>query len=577
MLDRAIQAIAGVSRNLARLFPIPVLGKIPRVVQLYLALGIGFTALSVILLWPITGGDYPPGVDTATFLHLSWIADLAVSGQLENPLQDPYWYGGFFYLIYPPLGYGLVGVISAVTSINFVNIYNFLFILSYGAMGVSTWFLAREFGLRWWSAVAAGLLTTIAYPALSSVFLWGWFTSVMAMPFALVSFALLERSLRRHSGRLVVMAGALLAIATLIHHMTSLALVLGLLAWFVYHLGVGQYSRRDLVIHSLIYSVTTAIIIAPWAIPFLLEASNVGFRREIPGNWLPTLGAYRANILDPSLIGGFIYPSYLGIVPAALALAGVVIALIERHRMAGAALILLVMVWFSMGAKANPLIRYYPLSSLDVARFQLYVVPFMALLAAMLVEHFLSLARETWPQLRLLSLWRPLVVTTLVLVLAYPVYNAWQARSLAHPYQVQPQVQQALNWLATTPPNLQGKPASVFSIGLWNWHSFLVPALAHRPLVDGWHDEGAANNVRLIRRLRGMAWIGGDPVDPVAAHQILTALGADYVLLHRAYWSGERAAEFWDQLERNPDRFSLRERWGDVGVFQVLKTDTPRL
>ena len=72
-------------------------------VLLHLAVAMGLTGLSALLLWPITGGDYPPGVDTPTFLHLSWVVELAFSGNLDNALEDPYWYGGFSYLIYPPL------------------------------------------------------------------------------------------------------------------------------------------------------------------------------------------------------------------------------------------------------------------------------------------------------------------------------------------------------------------------------------------------------------------------------------------------------------------------------------------
>lgn len=76
-------------------------------------------------------------------------------------------------------------------------------------------------------------------------------------------------------------------------------------------------------------------------------------------------------------------------------------------------------------------------------------------------------------------------MVTTVLVLAYPAYTAWQARSRAQLYRVEPQVRQALDWLAATPPDAAGNPAKVFSVGLWNWHSFLVPTLADRPLVDG--------------------------------------------------------------------------------------------
>ena len=240
--------------------------------------------------------------------------------------------------------------------------------------------------------------------------------------------------------------------------------------------------------------------------------------------------------------------------------------------MAAVALVLLALVWFSMGANANPLINYYPISSLDVARFQLYMVPFLAILAAVAVERLLTLIRRSWSGFRSLLIWRSLVLAALVLVLTFPGYTAWRARSLAEPYRIQSQVQQALDWLADTPLDVEDNPPQVFGVGLWNWHSFLVPTLSDRPLIDGWHDEGAAN-VRLIRRLRQMAW-GQEPVDGPEVHVILTTLGADYVLLHRSYWLGERAVEYWDQFLERPDLFQLRGQWGDVGVFGVLSSQS---
>ena len=104
----------------------------------------------------------------------------------------------------------------------------------------------------------------------------------------------------------------------------------------------------------------------------------------------------------------------------------------------------------------------------------------------------------------------------LILVLAHPAYEAWQARSLANPYRVEPSVQQSLDWIASTPLDQEGNLPEVFVVGLWNWHAFLVPTVSGRPLTDGWHDEGAPN-VELIRQLRNMAWIGGEPVDAESA------------------------------------------------------------
>lgn len=67
-----------------------------------------------------------------------------------------------------------------------------------------------------------------------------------------------------------------------------------------------------------------------------------------------------------------------------------------------------------------------------------------------------------------------------------------------------------------------------------------------------------------------MTWITNEPVDVVAAHHILTTLGADYVLIHRAYSPGERAAAFWEQAQQNQTLYSLRNTWGDIAVFEVL-------
>ena len=133
----------------------------------------------------------------------------------------------------------------------------------------------------------------------------------------------------------------------------------------------------------------------------------------------------------------------------------------ERRRLASVALMLLVMVWFSMGANASPLIRYYPFSSLDVARFHLYMVPFMALLAAMSSQRFLEMARGSKFQLLAPQVWSFLATVVVALVLVHPVYDAWQARRQAEPYRVEPEVRQALDWLATTPLDAQGNPPKV--------------------------------------------------------------------------------------------------------------------
>jgi len=559
----------------------------------HLAVFGAFSLLGAMLVWPIFGSGYPPGVDTATFLHLSWVTKLAVSGQLANPFEDPYWYGGFPYLVsYPPLGYGLVGVISFVTRLGLLDVYNVAVVMAYGGLATATYYLARELGLRQWSAALAGILTAVAYPVLSAIFLWGWFTSVLALPFGLVAFMLLERSLRTGNWRAALWGGLCMALSILTHHMTGLSLGLGLVGWFAFHAISGTYARRQVIVFSGLFTIATALLAAPWGIPAIMHILDVGFRREVPGLWLPSLTIYRAHIIDTSRIGDHVYPSYLGITLMVLALGGTVYALLERRRLAGVAVLLLVLVWFSMGANVNPLIRTYPFSGLDTARFHLYMAPFMALMGSALVERGLDVLRGVWPTLapripsgrvqRILQrylgqVWYALAVAALALILVFPFMDAWKARQFMGPYQVKESVGEAISWLADLSPgaspvgSAQGvdmNKGRVYSVGLWTWHSFLIPYLADQPLADGWHDEGAPN-VHQIRQLRLMGWTRN--VDIQKAHQLLSELGVSYVLVNRVSdFPGDAANLFWEGFEAHPGWFAKQQQWGDVAVFRVI-------
>ena len=534
-------------------------------------IGSGFIILAAFLLWPITGGDYPPGVDTPTFLHLAWVTDLAVSGELSNSLEDPFWYGGFFYLVYPPLSYGIVGLLSALTPASLVHSYLSVLILAYGAFGFSVSFLAREFGLKWWPATLAGFFVLLAYPSLNSVFLWGWFTTVVSLPFALLSVAFLERSVQRQSWRWAVAAGVLMALSALAHHMTALTISFGLVPWLLIHLAQGPGMRRDTVVRMLLAATTTVILILPWAIPFLVTTSDTDFRREIPGNWQASLSTYVSHVLNPDLVGEFVFPSYLGVVLTTLALIGLFLSLIERNRLAGIALTSILLLWFSLGTEGNPLIDHYPFSALDIARLHLFLVPFLAILAASTVERFASAIALARQSLQTPVGWGIAVVVTTVVVLSYPAYTALEARSLAESYVVESSVAEALNWLTEESGTEDTEGSSIFAVGFWNWHAFLIPTLAERKIVDGWHDEGA-DNVKLIRELRNMAWAGGEPVDAQRVHEILVQLKGKFVVLHGSYWVGERANEYLETMRQRPDLFVFRQSWGDIRIFEVLET-----
>ena len=110
-------------------------------------------------------------------------------------------------------------------------------------------------------------------------------------------------------------------------------------------------------------------------------------------------------------------------------------------------------------------------------------------------------------------------------------------------------------------------------MGLWTWHSFLIPYMADRRLVDGWHDEGASN-VRLIRELRMMGWTGNVDID--RAHDLLAELGAEYVLVKRvSEYSGEHSELFWEEIEAHPEWFEKREQWGGSWPSSGYFRNTP--
>ncbi len=363
------------------------LARVPGWVYRRVALLGGFSLLATVLLWPILGSDYPPGVDTPAFLHLSWVTSLAVKGQLAQPLQDPYWYGGFPYMVaYSPLGFSLIGVASALTGLSVISVYHVAMVTSYAAIGVASYWLGRELGLGWWAAILAGTFVVLAYPVMASLFLWGWFTSVMALPFFLIAYGLIERAIRTHKWQLAAWGALIMSLAVLIHTTTVLSLGLGLSGWFAARLIVDPDNRSALVLYSGLFAGIVALVIAPWGIPFLIHLLDVGFQREVPGIWLTDIGTFGSKAMDSGLIGMYSYPLYLGVLLVALTLAGGAYALLERGRLAGVVVMLLVLTWFGMSANLNPIIRLYPLSGLDTSRFQLYMMPFMALLAAAFVE-----------------------------------------------------------------------------------------------------------------------------------------------------------------------------------------------
>ncbi|GBD11842.1 hypothetical protein HRbin23_01521 [bacterium HR23] len=359
-----------------------------------------------------------------------------------------------------------------------------------------------------------------------------------------------------------VLGGGCFGLGALAHHMTALAVGLALVPWGVYHLVRGTYRRWNFAKVCIVFISVSLLTVAPWGVPFLAHALEVGFRRDIPGVWVFPLATYAWRAIIPYYIGRYIYPSYLGASIVFFALFGVAYAVVEGRRLPGLALTVLTLTWFSLGIGGNPLYHFYPFSGLDVARFSLFTAPFLALLASGVVE---ALAREVATvQARL---WFPVVkggLVALVLagLVALPLRDALTFRGRMHPYQVDPEVREAMSWLA----NHTGEDEAVFGGGMWFWDTFLIPYLARRPIVHGWHDEGAST-WREVRSLRYALWFGYGTAESVYA--TLTVLGARYLVVGEGLFSPEAAPLFRAMLEKRPDLFPLLAQWGKVRIYGV--------
>jgi hypothetical protein len=519
---------------------------------------------ALLLLLPIFGNGYPPGVDAPTFLHLAWTTKLAITGKLGNPFIDPYWYGDFPYLrAYPPLAYGGISLLSTITSMPLEVAYRLLLYLAYAGTAVAVYWLALEFRAHKWAAFFAGLLLLSGYPMFMAMGAWGWFTSLFALPFALVAYGLLERSLRTGKRRTAAIAGLLFALSFLAHHMTAFAFALALGPWFIYKLAANQSMRRKTVELGSIFLAAALIVALPWAIAALTYLIPLGFRREIPGIWSFPLSAYQNLIFERDIIGIFTYPTYMGWIHLALATLGLVIVLLERGRALGPAIILLLFTWFSLGRNGNPLVNYFPFSGLDVARFSLFMLPFLALLGALALERLGNFAREEMDKTRLtLPAKRALLAALPALLFVLPAIDTSASRKLLAPTVPPQEVTTALTWLSSLPTG--SNPLIAF--GFRNYDTYLIPRETGLKLAHGWYDEGATN-WRAIRQLRLMGF--KTVVDPLRAHDLLKELNVGYIVIYN--WNiAEGVQAFLNAFSNFPSLFAKRESWGKITVFELL-------
>ena len=518
--------------------------------------------LSVTAARNVLQDGFPPGVDTPTFLHMSWFTRETLLG--NGGLTDPYWYGGFpIFAAYPPLSHAVVGGLAAIPGIGLIFTYKVALLSALAGTGIATYVLARQLGNAWgWSALA-GALTILAYPMMITLGLWGWFSTAVALPFCLLALAAVERAYHGGSSRYALAGGLLLGLGVLAHHMTAFAFALGLPGWALFYYLTRPDSRGQLYRVVIMFAGAAVVTAGWWVVPWATTMAQASFEREVPGLWSFRFIDYLRGITNRELIGFYAYPTYLGFGLILMAVGGAAHSLITPSRSTPYGVLLLLLVAISLGEQVNPLLRIRPLDGLDVARFQLYLVPvtavvglpFLATLSATLAQLVRRPGRPGWVH-------GAATGAVVALVLGQAVWDgATASRRLFEPYRVTAATQQAIDWFKE-----EGEGGSVLGVGFWHWDDFLLPYYLKQPVVDGWHDEGA-DNWRTVRRLRTMMWSGD--VDAAQVHRLLGELDGQYVAI-QDYFTGESPTVFRAELRERPDLFDEVADWGEVTIFQRI-------
>jgi hypothetical protein len=539
-------------------------GPLQRVIRAHGWVAGLYVLIAIAVMWPMFSAGNPPGVDAPTFLHLGWVLEKGLTGDWGVIFNDPFWYGGYPYIeAYSPLSYGLLGVSAAVTPIPVEILYRIWLLLAYASLGMTVYWLALEFRLGRALAFWTGLVALASYPMFAGLGVFGWYSTMVALPLGLAAYAMLERAMRLGSSRSALAGGALFGACVLAHHMTGFGLALGFIAWGLYQVGGRTVPLRTLAGLTLWFSAGVVAVSGLWVIFFLKHIIEVGFEREQAGNWIFGLDDFRLSLFDRGLIRIETYPSYLGWMQIPAALGAVLYALVTRARISGAVAFLLMLTWFSLGIGGNPLIRMYPFSGLDVARFPLFMAPFMALLAGYLLYAVRNELAALQGHFRLPG-WTDSGVTAVLALgfLVVPVMDVMAARDRLAPLVMDDRLEEVFTWLKEETP----EDATILAMGFRNWDAYWIPAFTDRAIMDGWNDEGA-NNWQAVREVRHMGWFAR--VDTLRLAEIMEERDTDYLVIYQ--WNFlENPGNFERVVQQDPFLFRELVSWPGITIFERI-------
>lgn len=224
------------------------------------------------------------GGDTSAHVHM---IELIKNHGLLN--WDPYWFGGVTVAtFYPPLAY----LITASFPFSEVMAFKFSFLLFFAVTPIAFYLFVREMNLPKKEA----LVSTVIFSFImhfNYLYDMGTFTSMVALPFGLLSFKYFIRTVKSRDVKYIPLSSILLGITILCHaYIGGLFFLLGA----VYFLA-SYYTKpsKATLLNSLSILVFSVLIISLWGLPFLIESgqSNFGWPLEEQFLIVPLTGIYR--------------------------------------------------------------------------------------------------------------------------------------------------------------------------------------------------------------------------------------------------------------------------------------------
>jgi hypothetical protein len=242
-----------------------------------------------------------------------------------------------------------------------------------------------------------------------------------------------------------------------------------------------------------------------------------------------------------------------------LAIAGLMQVAFGRMRAVGPGILLMVFTWVAFGAP--PVIGIYPFSGLDVARFIVFMAPFMAVMGAVFLNEIVDDLYVFFHRIRLSRrVVSALVAAGALGLLVIPAQDGLQARWTLTPVQRIPAVDVAFEWIRE---NTESE-AKVLAVGFRNWDSWWIPEQTGRRVMDGWNDEGA-KVWRSVREVRHMGWFGA--VNSLRLYNIMDELETNYLLIY--HWQPLDSPHLFEaSAAQDSFLFTRAVSWPGVTLFE---------